>query len=532
MSKASNPSRKERRAQRRRARRMRLQSGRQLRSSAPWATFVRGLAFVRKELVEIRRQPALLVVMIAGPFLLLLLFGLGYKNTSYNLRTEFVGPRGSVFEDAVTEYADQLDGYIDPQGFTTDENAARRRLADGDIDAVVVFPPDPLDDILAGHRATIRVLHDKLDPLQQTAIYVAARLAVQEVNSAVLGEIAGRAQSLLRPVDAVAAELTDQAAALSAAVADNDASAAATAADRAAETIAGARVVVATSADVIERLGGQQAAAASDEVVARLDTAAELAGRVSSGGGTELSADAQQLSDTLGEVAQALPSLATVDPDVLVRPFDSETGNIVPVDIKPADFFAPAAVVLLLQHLALSFAALSLVRDRELGLFELLRVGPLSSAEILGGKTIAYLLVGVGIGAALLAAAVYGLDVPFEGSVGWTAVAVVGVLLASLALGMVLSLVSGSETQAVQYAMLTLLASMFFSGFVLDVNDLVVPVRWVSYLLPATYGISMLRDVMLRGVSPEPADVIGVGALVLVYGLLAVGLLQHRLRTE
>ena len=56
-------------------------------------------------------------------------------------------------------------------------------------------------------------------------------------------------------------------------------------------------------------------------------------------------------------------------------------------------------MALLLQHLALTFAALSLVRDRELGLFELLRVGPLSSFEILVGKTIAYLLVGLGLAA-------------------------------------------------------------------------------------------------------------------------------------
>ena len=76
------------------------------------------------------------------------------------------------------------------------------------------------------------------------------------------------------------------------------------------------------------------------------------------------------------------------------------------------------------------------------------------------------------------------------------------VLLASLALGMVLSMISGSETQAVQYAMLTLLAGLFFSGFVLDVSQLATPYRYISYLLPVTYGIDMLHDVMLRGVAP------------------------------
>jgi ABC-2 type transport system permease protein len=174
---------------------------------------------------------------------------------------------------------------------------------------------------------------------------------------------------------------------------------------------------------------------------------------------------------------------------------------------------------------------LSLVRDRELGVLELLRVGPLSSIEILAGKTIAYLLIGAAVGAVLVAAAVNLLGVTFLGSLLWVALAVVAVLLASLALGMVLSMISGSETQAVQYAMLSLLAGMFFSGFILDVDDLAIPIRYLSYLLPVTYGIDMMRDVMLRGASVDPADVIGLGALVLGYGTLAVLLLRRRLRT-
>ena len=58
-------------------------------------------------------------------------------------------------------------------------------------------------------------------------------------------------------------------------------------------------------------------------------------------------------------------------------------------------------------------------------------------------------------------------------------------LLASLALGMVLSMISGSETQAVQYAMLSLLAGMFFSGFFLDVSQLALPYRYSPTSCPS-----------------------------------------------
>ena len=176
-------ARRERRDEARRAKRARLQRGTKLRPSSGWATIVQALAFVRKELAEIVRQPMLLLLLVLGPFILLLLFGAGYKDTTIKLRTEFVGPEGSLYEDAISDYSDQLDEYIEVRGFTADEQAARRDLEQGRLDAVVVFPPDALDQILSGQSAKITVLHDTIDPFQQVAIDVSSRLAVQEVNA-------------------------------------------------------------------------------------------------------------------------------------------------------------------------------------------------------------------------------------------------------------------------------------------------------------------------------------------------------------
>src|SRR6185436_2548785 len=161
----------------------------------PWARVVQASAFVRKELVEIFRQPRLVGLLVVGPFALLLLFGAGYRNEDLRMRTMFVGPAGSFYEDAVARYEDILSRYVRPAGFTADERAARDDLAHGDVDAVVVFPEDALDTVLGGHRAVVTVLHDKLDPIQQTAVEVASRLAVQEVNASVVAAVVGGGQS-------------------------------------------------------------------------------------------------------------------------------------------------------------------------------------------------------------------------------------------------------------------------------------------------------------------------------------------------
>jgi ABC-2 type transport system permease protein len=523
-------ARRERRAVARRAKLTRLRQGTNLRARPAWATVIQAFAFVRKELGEILRQPKLLILLVFGPFLLLLVFGAGYRDATIGLRTEFVGPPGSVYEQVVNDYGDVIGDYIDPMGFSNDTAAALARLDAGEIDAVVAFPDDALDQVLGGERARIEVFHEQLNPFQQTAIDIAARLAVQEVNASILGAITASAQEALAPVDEMAAVLTERAAALTDAVAAQDPAAMADTAADVRATLGDLRLVIATSRDLVQRLGADDQTAPAADVLEQLDAAAADADAITAGTDEDIAARATTLSASLVEVAEAIPSVTTLDPDVLVRPFEATTENVAAIDIRPVDFFAPSSIMLLLQHMALTLAALSLVRDRQLGLFELLRVGPLSSLEILVGKTIAYITVGFAVGAALVAGAVAVLDVPLQGELIWLAAVVALVLLASLTLGMVLSMISGSETQAVQYAMLTLLAGMFFSGFFLDATELAMPYRILSYALPVTYGINAVQDVMLRGIEPSNADLLGLGALILIYGTAAVLLLRRRLR--
>src|SRR5262249_15634336 len=157
-----------------------------------------------------------------------------------------------------------------------------------------------------------------------------------------------------------------------------------------------------------------------------------------------------------------------VDPLVLVRPFIAETRTALPRPIGVTAFFAPSSIALLLQHLALSFSALAIVRDRALGLLEIYRVGPASVAAIIARRFIAFTVAGIVTGSALLLAVTRLLDVPVLGSVIWIWTAITLLLVASVALGVVIALLSGSDSEVVQYALLVLLASLFFGGFVLD----------------------------------------------------------------
>ena len=108
--------------------------------------------------------------------------------------------------------------------------------------------------------------------------------------------------------------------------------------------------------------------------------------------------------------------------------------------------------------------------------------------------------------------------------------AVVILIFTSLALGFLISLISQTDTQAVQYSMLLLLASIFFSGFFLDLRLMWEPVRVVAWSIPATYGIRLLQDIMLRG-ELSPANIfLGISAIGI--GLFLVDWLLLRRHME
>lgn len=492
-----------------------------------WGVVVRSFAFVRKEVVEIVRQPRLVAMLVVGPFALLLLFGYGYSEEAVRKQTLFVGPPGSFYEQVLATYEDDLDDFIASQGMVATEQEGMDALREGRVDAVVIFPADPEERVLAGERAEIRVIHGEIDPLQRIAVEVAARLAVQEVNASVLTSVATTAQGQIGSTGDPSADF--------AAVSDALESEPAAARAELRESLDWLVPALDGTATVLGRLadGGEPGVVDAWERVERARSSADaLDDRLEITEAQVSDEDLAELAAMAASLSADLDGTVVLDPAVLVRPFESTSENTVPGFVTPTEYFTPASVSLLLQHLALTFAALSLVRDRRTGLFELMRVGPLSSVEIVVGKIFAYLLVGTVVGAAIVAGAVLGLDVDLQGSVGWLAVVGVGLLLAALALGMLLASFARTESQAVQFAMLALLGGLFFSGFLLPVDDLAYPVRLVSWLLPVTYGIDALQDIFLRGVAPGRTTLIGLTTLVAVYGVLAVLALRRRLVTS
>jgi ABC-2 type transport system permease protein len=86
---------------------------------------------------------------------------------------------------------------------------------------------------------------------------------------------------------------------------------------------------------------------------------------------------------------------------------------------------------------------------------------------------------------------------------------------------------SDSERQAVQLSLLVLLASVFFSGFVLSIEEFTEPVRAIAYLLPVTHGIRLLQDLLLRGDTTQTWEFLALAAIAMVTLTIAWLLLRR-----
>jgi ABC-2 type transport system permease protein len=472
----------------------------------------RTLAFLRKDLLEVLRQPRLLLTLVLGPFLILLIFGIGFAPAPPILRTIVVVPPGSGLESRSEELANALGQRIALTEMTDNEAAARERIAAGDADVLVVVPANAAELVRANQQAPIEIYHNQIDPFESSFIEIFADSAVDEINQAILEEVVVAGQMETADVEESLPAARAAVDAMSGAIERGDEIAPTDRLDLE-RSLLGLATVAAYRSGILS--GVDDIAGSPTTTTGALAHAQDSTTQLGQPGSSpeENQQILTSLRSDLDLIEEELAVFREMEPGVLVSPFVGTIDNVRGIDVDFSHYYVPGVVALLLQHLALTFAALSLVRERTLGATELFRVSPLTAGEALTGKYLAYLVLGGLVGAALTAAAVAGFGFQIAGSMTWYVAIVFLVLMASLGAGFVISAVARTESEAVQYAMIALLVSIFFSGFFISLDRLIEPVRVLSYLLPATYGIAALQDIAFLGEAPDPRLIAGVSVL-------------------
>jgi ABC-2 type transport system permease protein len=182
--------------------------------------------------------------------------------------------------------------------------------------------------------------------------------------------------------------------------------------------------------------------------------------------------------------------LLTLEPRVWYNP-----------ELRSALFLVPGLIAYIAMLTAVVSTALSVVREKEAGTMEQVRMSPIGPVAYVLGKTAPYFVISLAAAMSVVLLSMLLFDLPMRGS--WAALlgAVSLFLVGALAFGLLISTIADSQQVAFQIALLTsLLPTLMLSGFIFPIASMPPVLQAVTHIVPARYFLVTLRGILLKGV--------------------------------
>lgn len=191
----------------------------------------------------------------------------------------------------------------------------------------------------------------------------------------------------------------------------------------------------------------------------------------------------------------------------------------------------PAMIASLSMLQTLLLAALSVAREREQGTFDQLLVTPLTPTQILIGKALPSILIGLAQSTIIFLVIRFWFGIPLAGSVGVLYFGLIAFTVASVGIGLSISAVSLTMQQAMLYTFMVIMPLMLLSGLLTSVRNMPLVLQWATYANPLRFGIDTVRRVYLEGaglaeIAPNFVPLVAVAAVTLP---LSAWLFRNRL---
>lgn len=207
---------------------------------------------------------------------------------------------------------------------------------------------------------------------------------------------------------------------------------------------------------------------------------------------------AGQAVNVAGQIG-LLESLNRILPDTKAMPVQIRPKVMFNPDSRSPNFFLPGLMAILLLFVTTMLTAFSVVREKERGTLEQLLVTPVRPLALMLGKITPYFILGIIEVCAILVFMRYFFQVPIHGDALLLVVLVTCYLFVNLTIGVLISTKANSQAEAMQLAMITMLPSIFLSGYIFPRDNMPLIFQTISYFIPATYMINITRGVILRG---------------------------------
>jgi ABC-2 type transport system permease protein len=200
-------------------------------------------------------------------------------------------------------------------------------------------------------------------------------------------------------------------------------------------------------------------------------------------------------------------------------------------ELRSTYFLVPGLIAYIAMLTAVVSTALSIVREKEVGTMEQVRMSPVGPFAYVVGKTVPYFCVSLVSSMGIIGLSMLLFDLPMHGSWGMLLLAVSIFLVGALAFGVLISTLAETQQVAFQVALLTsYLPTLMLSGFIFPISSMPVVLQTITYAVPARYFLIALRGIVLKGVGLEVFWQ-ELAALV-VFAAVVLSLASLRLRRE
>jgi len=169
-------------------------------------------------------------------------------------------------------------------------------------------------------------------------------------------------------------------------------------------------------------------------------------------------------------------------------------------ELKSVYMFVPGIITILLMLVSAMMTSISITREKEMGTMEALLVSPLKPIQIIIGKVMPYMLLSFINLIVILLLARFIFMMPIAGNLTLLLVESLMFILMSLALGILISTISKTQQQAMLLSMFALmLPTILLSGFIFPVENMPMPLQYLSHIMPSKWFIIIVKNIMLKG---------------------------------
>ncbi len=167
--------------------------------------------------------------------------------------------------------------------------------------------------------------------------------------------------------------------------------------------------------------------------------------------------------------------------------------------LETSIFLVPGVMCMIMIISTMVLSNVAIVREKEMGTFEMLISAPVSRSEVIYGKTIPYVLLGMSDVPLILGVAVFAFQVPMRGSLLALFIAAFAFVCTAVALGTLISTYCRNQQQATLAGFLFIFPMIMFSGLMFPLENMPAALRWLSFFDPLAHFMGLLRNIMLKG---------------------------------